>query len=148
MRFMRRWGALAIVGLAVGCGESSGPDGVSGSYALHAIDGLDLPTAIPVTSTCEIFLSPLACAETIRLEARSGSATFDDDGTYRLQTLFRRSQPSGAETEVTATLRGSWSPAGDGVTLVDTLGTERTGTVEGRTMTIDVTPGSAWSYRR
>ena len=118
MQFMKRWAALAIVGFALGCGESAGPDGVSGSYALHAIDGLELPTALPVTSTCEIFLSPLACAETIRLEVRSGSATFDDDGTYSLQTLFRRSQPSGAQTDVTATLRGRSSPPSEAAATV------------------------------
>jgi hypothetical protein len=121
---------------------------VSGSYALQTIDGLDLPRALPVTTACEVFLSPAVCDETLRLEVRDGSVRFDADSTYRIQTLFRRTQPSGSNTDVTSTLRGQWSLVGGQLSLVDTLGTQRSGTLVGGTVTIDVVENMDWMYSK
>jgi hypothetical protein len=119
---------------------------VSGSYALQTIDGLDLPRALPVTTACGVFLSQAVCAETLRLEVRDGSVRFDADSTYRIQTLFRRTQPSGSNTDVTSTLRGQWSLVGGQLSLVDTLGTQRSGTLVGGTVTIEVVENMDWMY--
>lgn len=145
---VRTWCTVAILCSVTGCGDSTGPGSVVGTYSLQTVDGLDLPTALVISTACEVFLAPAVCDETLRLEVRDGTAWFDADSTYRVQTIFRRTDPFGANTEVTSNLRGDWSFAGGQISLVDTLGTQRSGTVAGGTVTIDVVPGSEWVYRK
>ncbi|MBE0595052.1 MAG: hypothetical protein IH616_21915 [Gemmatimonadales bacterium] len=142
------WCTIALVWVGVGCGATTGPEAIPGSYSLQAIDTLTLPTAIPVTTTCEVLLSPAACAETVRLEVREGTVRLDADSTYLIQTLLRRHLSSGAQTQVTSSLRGLWSLQGSQIALVDTLGTRRTGALFGNLLTIDVVENMNWVYRK
>jgi hypothetical protein len=141
---------MAIFTVATGCGESTGPGSITGTYTLYAIDGIDLtlPVALPIDPACEVLLSPAVCVETLRIEVRSGTVLLSADSSYRIQTLLRRQLPGGASTEVTSNLRGQWSLQGDHVSLVDTLGTHRSGALAGHTLTIDVVPNMDWAYRK
>jgi hypothetical protein len=49
---------------------------------------------------------------------------------------------------VTSTLRGQWSLVGGQLSLVDTLGTQRSGTLVGGTVTIDVVENMDWMYSK
>ena len=142
------WCSIVILLAAVGCGDSTGPGTISGTYTLRTIDGIDLPLALPVGQTCEVLLSPAVCVETVRLEVRSGTVLLSADSTYRIQTLLRRHLPSGAQTEVTSNLRGQWSLQGSQISLTDTLGTQRSGALAGSALTIDVVPNMDWAYRK
>lgn len=147
---MRRylWCAVAIVVAGAGCGDSTGPGSVSGTYTLRTIDGFDLPLALPIDLACEVLLSPAVCNESVRIEVRSGTVVLSSDSTYNIQTLIRRHVASGANTDVTSNLRGVWSLQGSQIALVDTLDTQRSGTLAGGTLTIDVVPTMDWAYRK
>jgi len=138
--------AIAIVWIAASCGGSTEPDGVGGVYSLHTIDGVGLPFSLQISTSCEVLLTPVVCAETSRLEVRSGTLSLGTDSTYRILTSIRRSQPSGAQSDVTSDLRGNWSLQSGQVVLVDTAGTHRSGTAGSGTLTVDVVPGQAWAY--
>lgn len=142
------WCSIAVLAALAGCGDSTGPGTVSGTYTLRTIDGIDLPLALSVDQACEVLLSPVVCVETVRLEVRSGTILLGADSTYRIQTLLRRHQPSGAQTEVTSNLRGVWSLQGSHISLLDTLGTQRSGALAGGSLTIDVVPNMDWAYRK
>jgi len=140
--------AIAIVWVAASCGSSTEPDSVAGVYALNTIDGVAMPTSLQISTSCEILLSPVVCAETSRLEVRSGTLSLGADSSYRIQTSIRRSQPNGAQSDVTSDLRGDWSLQGGQVVLVDSVGTHRSGTAGSGSVTVDVVPGQAWAYRK
>jgi hypothetical protein len=140
--------AIAIVWVAASCGSSTEPNSVVGVYSLRTIDGLDLAVSLQISTSCEVLLTPVVCAETSRLEVRSGTLSLGADSSYRIQTSIRRFQPSGAQSDVTSDLRGDWSLQGGQVVLVDSAGTHRSGTTGSGSVTVDVVPGQAWAYRK
>lgn len=149
---MRRYlwvcGTVAILAAGAGCGDSTGPASITGTYALRTIDGVDLPYALPIEPACEVLLSPAVCNESVRIEARSGTVLLSADSTYHIQTLIRRHLASGANTDVTSNLRGDWSLQGDLIALVDSAGAQRSGSLDGGVLTIDVVPNMDWAYRK
>jgi len=147
-RHVRICCTISMLWIGTACGSSTGPDTIMGVYSLRTIDGLDLPTSLVISASCEVLLSPAVCAETSRLEVRSGTLSLAADSTYRILTSIRRSLPSGAQTDVTSDLRGDWSLQGGQVVLVDSLGTHRSGTTGSGAVTVDVVPGQAWAYRK
>ena len=148
MRNRIRWHTLVTILVVLGCGESTGPDAIPGTYTLQTIGGLDLPRAIQVTSDCTVFLPQNVCDRTSRLEVQEGTLRLNSDNTYRISTDMRRLEVSGAQFFMTAELTGSWSAAGQQISLDDGEGTERVGTVVGATATIPVTDNTDWAYRK
>jgi hypothetical protein len=87
-----------------GCGDSgTGPDDISGSYELWAIDGITLPfTIIQLDNEFS--------------EVTSGFLQLNSDGTFT-SSIIMSSTAAGSTQTVTETEKGTWTQHGNQVTF-------------------------------
>ena len=148
MRVRKRWLPLVMLAIIAGCGESTGPDAYAGTYTLQTIGGLDLPRAVPVLSDCLVFLPQNVCDRTTRIEVRDGWLRLNSDNTFRIQTSIRRLELGGAQFDTTPEVTGTWSVSGQQLSLEDSQGTVRDGTIVDKTATIPLTVSADWAYEK
>lgn len=111
MRLLRTAAALALFAVA-GCGDSTGPGDVSGSWILQAVNG-DSPPAIVYEDA------------SYKLEVLYAGYDINANGTYTLTSDLREDDgPAFREVEI-----GTYSLDGSRITFEDDEGFSLTGTI-------------------
>jgi hypothetical protein len=134
MRLVALLSILATT-LVAGCGDSTGPGSVAGTYALVTWDGEPLPVVVWQTWNVDDF---------VRTELTAGTLRLDRDGTCDFSFAFERTEytASTGERQVdteTETATGTFSVSESLITFVldDPDSDSFNGTVSGDRITID-----------
>jgi hypothetical protein len=107
---------LLISGAALGCDDSTGPDGqVSGRYELRTVNGSNLPYIVIALGND-------------RLEILSGFLQVNSDLTFSSSLSTRVTQGSSTST-TTDTESGTWSQTGNQVRFTNSTGEQYTAVV-------------------
>lgn len=135
LRTIRSLLALAVVTLVGACSDSSGPNSMTGRYALMRIDGINgagLPAVIYKDATGEFRIT-------------AGDVTLNSNNTFSASGTGQVIQP-GQTTTVSQTCAGTYSVSGSGVTFTGAPSTDCDGAITGTwdgantlTITVDAT---------
>lgn len=131
-RTIRSLLAVAVVTLVSACSDSSGPNSMTGRYALTRIDGIN-GSGLPVV----IFKDP-----TGEFRITAGEVTLNSNNTFSASGTGQLVE-SGQTTTVSQTCTGSYTVSGSGVTFTGAPSTDCDGGITGTwdgasTLTVNV----------
>ncbi|HEX2781358.1 MAG TPA: hypothetical protein VHM30_17785 [Gemmatimonadaceae bacterium] len=98
---------LALAAVVLGCGDSSSPKSIAGSYPLVSVDGHSVPT--------------IAIQETgYTLEVLSGNVTINANGTFADTYTIRETLNATTFPPATIACNGTWTRSGNDLILEET----------------------------
>lgn len=128
---MRRVFALAALAVAlVGCGDSTGPTSITGTWNLQSINNQSVPYTVFEINTGTPY----------KFEITGMNVDVNSGGSFTLTTNYRTTQGTSVETSSDVTT-GTWSQSGSTITFTDSSdpSSTSTATVTGDVMTITET---------
>ena len=133
LRKLTRGSLPLIFLLAVGCGDSTGPSGLAGTYELVAADGQQLPVTIQLTAFSRTDL----VAGSVTLTATNGVST----------SITVETTVGGQTTVSTDGGLGTYASQGSALVITYTSGAQEQASVSGNALTL-FSQGHTFVFRR
>jgi hypothetical protein len=112
--------ALAAVTFVTACSDSSGPNSVTGNYALIAINGIN-GSGLPVTIYKD---------ESVEFRVTAGNVTLSSNNTFSASGTGQATQ-AGQTTTVAETCAGTYTVSGNSITFTGAPSTDCHGVITG-----------------